>query len=61
MTERTTERRTDTRGGKESTKRDRRGRRVRLQFVLGSHSAFLHPAIRGFDWTTEGQVVEGKG
>lgn len=34
----------------------RRRRRVRLQFVLSSHSAFVHPPFGAFHWTAEGQV-----
>lgn len=51
---------TETRGGKEQEKR-RRGRRVRLQFVLGSHSASIHPATGASNWTAEGQVGKGRG
>lgn len=38
-----------------------RGRRVRLQFVLGSHSASIHPATDVSNWTAEGQVGRGRG
>lgn len=38
-----------------------RGRRVRLQFVLGSHCASIHPVINASNWTVEGQVGRRKG
>lgn len=38
-----------------------RGRRVRLQFVLGSHSASIHPATGASNWIAEGQVGSGRG
>lgn len=38
-----------------------RGRRVRLQFALGSHSASLHPATGASNWIAEGQVGRGRG
>lgn len=34
---------------------------MRLQFVLGSHSASIHPAFGASHWTVEGQVGKGRG
>lgn len=34
---------------------------MRLQFVLGSHSAFVHPATGASNWIAEGQVGRGRG
>lgn len=41
--------------------KERGGRRVRLQFVLGSHSASVHPATGASNWIAEGQVGRGRG
>ena len=38
-----------------------RGRRVRLQFVLCSHSASVHPATGASNWIAAGQVGRGRG
>lgn len=46
--------------GKRAGKRQR-GRRVRLQFVLGSHSASIHPVTGSSNWIAEGQVGRGRG
>lgn len=50
----------DKRWEREQEKRQR-GRRVRLQIVLGSHSASIHPATGASNWTAEGQVGRGRG
>lgn len=34
---------------------------MRLQFVLGSHSASIHPATNASNWTVEGQVGRRRG
>lgn len=34
---------------------------MRLQFVLGSHSVFVHPATGASNWIAEGQVGKGRG
>ncbi len=34
---------------------------MRLQFVLDSHSASIHPATGASNWTAEGQVGRGRG
>lgn len=39
----------------------RRGRRVRLQFVLSSHRASIHPLTHVSDWPAEGHVGRGRG
>lgn len=54
------ERERDRRWGREQENRQR-GRRVRLQFVLGSHSASMHPTTNVSNWTAEGQVGRGRG
>lgn len=38
-----------------------RGRRVRLQFVLSSHQASIHPLTRASYWPAEGHVGRGRG
>lgn len=38
-----------------------RGRRVRLQLVLSSHSASIHPATGVSNWTAQGQVGRWRG
>lgn len=50
----------DKRWEREQEKRQR-GRRVRLQFVLGSHSVFVSPATGASNWIAEGQVGNGRG
>lgn len=54
------ERERDRRWEREQENRQR-GRRVRLQFVLGSHSASMHPTTNVSNWTAEGQVGRGRG
>lgn len=54
------ERERDRRWEREQENRQR-GRRVRLQFVLGSHSASMHPTTKVSNWTAEGQVGRGRG
>lgn len=54
-------RETETRGGKREQEKRQRGRRVRLQFALGSHSASIHTATGASNWTVEGQVGRGRG
>lgn len=34
---------------------------MRLQFVLGSHGAFVHSATGASNWIAEGQVGSGRG
>lgn len=34
---------------------------MRLQFVLGSHSASIHPATGSSNWIAQGQVGRGRG
>lgn len=38
-----------------------RGRRVRLQFVLSSHCASIHPLTEASHWPAEGHVGRGRG
>lgn len=38
-----------------------RGRRVRLQFVLSSHCASIHPLTVSSYWPAEGHVGRGRG
>lgn len=37
------------------------GRRVRLQFVLSSHRASIHPSTDAANWPAEGHVGRGRG
>lgn len=50
----------DKRWEREQEKRQR-GRRLGLQFVLGSHSASIHTATGASNWIAEGQVGRGRG